>query len=234
MSLKDKVKFKMLVDPDDPETLILKPIDCELVDGSTYTINIKDLKFNDNTTYSNKESFILAPTENYFVTVDDVNELIYSLNIPDENIIKHIIEAGKTAMYWAKRKVDNPKDVPDFNNVNLQEDYYPFYMFIKTNATVHALKEHYIEMISHPYKWRDTLSDLEREETWDFNAMKKLIDDLEKEEEEWLELVVTITADPKWALRGKYCYSTFDTYSNPHHRTLWGRSPYKNDYDRRF
>lgn len=232
MALKDKVKFAMLVDPDDPQTLILKPVDSELQNGSVYTISIKDVSLIDGTKFSQKETFITTPSENYFVKVDDVQELIRGAGVSDESVIRHIVDAGKTAMYWAKRKVDNPSQVPDFNNVDLQADYYPFYMFIKFHATAEALKERYIELISNPQKWRDMLSDLEREEEWDFDAWRKLIADFENEADEWLEHIVTITADPKWALRGKYCYTAFYTNSNPYHRIQWGQPPHKDNYNR--
>ena len=174
----------------------------------------------------------MTPPEGYYVPIEDVKDLIHGLNLNDENIVRHIIEAGKTAIYWAKRKMEDTKQMPDFNSPTFQEDYYPFYMFIKLHATVESLKEFYIEAISNPQKWRDVLSDLEREEEWDFDAIKALIDDFEEEAEEWLELVVTITADPKWALRGKYCYSVYHTYSNPYHRIRWGFPPDNSSYNR--
>ena len=37
------------------------------------------------------------------------------------------------------------------------------------------------------------------------------MDEMEHEADEWLELVVTITADPKWALRGKYSYAVYNS-----------------------
>ena len=113
-----------------------------------------------------------------------------------------IADASRVAVYWAKRKMEDTKQMPDFNSPTFQEDYYPFYMFIKLHATVEALKEFLIQLIAQPQKWRDVLSDLERSEEWDLDAIRKLIADFEKEAEEWLELIVTITADPKWALRG--------------------------------
>ena len=231
MALKNKVKFNLLVDPDDPSTLILSPINEDIQDGSKYVINIKDLEFVDGSIYSNKQTF-LTPPEGYYVPIEDVKDLIHGLDLNDENILRHIIEAGKTAIYWAKRKMEDTKQMPDFNSPTFQEDYYPFYMFIKLHATVESLKEFYIEAISNPQKWRDVLSDLEREEEWDFDAIKALIDDFEEEAEEWLELVVTITADPKWALRGKYCYSVYHTYSNPYHRIRWGFPPDNSSYNR--
>jgi hypothetical protein len=72
-----------------------------------------------------------------------------------------------------------------------------------------------------------------REEEMDFDALRKLMDDMEHEADEWLELVVTITADPKWALRGKYSYAVYNTYSNPYHKISWYRKGYDN-YSRGF
>ena len=250
MALKEKVEFQLLVDPDDPETLILMPVEKKLakpnigtigkpqykyeqgslVSGSTYIVNIKDIEFEDGIVYSNKETFVTKPDDYMFVEVDDIQSHIRALNIPDENILDHIIDASKQAVYWAKKNAEDFKTLPDFNSPTFQEDYYPFYMYIKHTAMAHAIKEYYIEMVTKPKKWKDTLSDLSREEEMDFNALRKLMDDMEHEAEEWLELVVTITADPKWALRGKYSYAIYNSYSNPYHKISW----YKNDYSRGF
>ena len=230
MARKEKVNFQLLVDPDDPETLLLKPIDTELISGSVYTVNIKELEFVDGSIFSNKEEFITEPDNYMFVSVEDIKDHIGNLDIPDASILNYIIDASKTAMYWAKINVDANTELPDFNSETFQEDYYPFYMFIKHTAMAECIKEYYIELISGPKKWKDTLSDLGREEEMDFNALKKLMDDLEHEADEWLELVVTITADPKWALRGKYSYAVYNTYCKPYHAISW----YKNDYSRGF
>lgn len=232
MARKEKVQFAMLVDPEDPTTLILQPINHEIQDNSTYTINIKDLEFEDETTFSSKETFSTKP-DYCFISVDDVNSMLSGLNIPEEYIMKHIIGAGRTAMHWAKYKADEGVPLPDFNDENFKDDYYPFFMFIKFHALANALKEFYIELLAHPFKWKDALSDLEREEEMDLDAIKGLIDDFTGQADEWLELVVTITADPKWALRGKYCYSTYNMYSTPYHRTGWSNHS-ENNFKRGF
>lgn len=238
MALKEKVKFQLLVDPDDPSTLILKPLvfhtaemGTGLKPGSIYTINLKDIKFTDNSSYSNKEEFITKPDSYMFIDINDVKELIYGLDVSDESILRHINEASKTAMYWAKKNADPHSPIPDFNSDDFQEDYYPFYMFVKYHAMADAVKEYYIKALSNPKKWKDTLSDLGREEEYDLDGLRKLLDDLEHQADEWLELVVTITADPKWALRGKYSYAVYNTFSKPYHRIDWYT---RNDYDRGF
>lgn len=232
MALKNKMKFDLLVDPDDPTVLIIQPVGEELENGNKYTINIKDLKLEDGSVYSNKETFITTPKDYYYVSVADIQDLVHGLNLDEENIMHHIADASRVAVYWAKRKMEDTKQMPDFNSPTFAEDYYPFYQFIKFHATVEALKEFLIQLIANPQKWRDMLSDLQREEEWDLDAIRKLIADFEKEAEEWLELIVTITADPKWALRGKYCYSVYHTYSNPYHRIRWGFPPHNSDYNR--
>jgi hypothetical protein len=249
MALKEKVSFKLLVDPDDPGTLILLPVEkkppkptigtmkpsedfqqAELKNGSVYSVNLKNIEFTDGSIYSNKVEFYTKPDDYMFVEVDDIQSHIRALNIPDENILDHIIDASKMAIYWAKKNAEEFKSIPDFNSPTFQEDYYPFYMYIKHTAMAHAVKEYYIEMITGPKKWKDTLSDLGREEELDFDALRRLLDDLEHEADEWLELVVTITADPKWALRGKYSYAVYNTYCQPYHKISW----YKDDYSRGF
>lgn len=232
---KDRVRFEMLVDPDDTCTLILSPVNHIIQDNYIYSINISNILFVDDTTLSVKEDFITMPTDNYFVKVEDVQSHIKGLNLDDSSVIGHIIDAGKTAKYWMKKHIEDYKQMPELKAETIEEDYYPFYMFIKHHAIVESLKEYYIEALTNPFKWRDLLSDLEREEEYDLDAIKALIDDFEKEADDWLELVITITADPKWALRGKYCYSTYYTWTtNPFHGTHWGRPPHDTDYRRGF
>lgn len=136
MALKEKVEFQLLVDPDDPETLILIPVEKKLakpnigtigkpqykyeqgslVSGSTYIVNIKDIEFEDGSVYSNKETFITKPDDYMFVEVDDIQSHIRALNIPDENILDHIIDASKQAVYWAKKNAEDFKALPDFKD----------------------------------------------------------------------------------------------------------------------
>ncbi len=232
---KDRVRFELLVDPDDINTLILSPVNHVIQDNNVYSISINNIVFADSTTLSIKEDFITSPTDNYFVKVEDVQSHIKGLGLDDSSVIGHIIDAGKTAKYWMKRRMEDHKQMPEFTVENIEEDYYPFYMFIKHQAIVESLKEYYVEALTNPFKWRDLLSDLEREEEYDLDAIKALIDDYQKEADDWLELVITITADPKWALRGKYCYSTYYTWTtNPFHDTHWGKPPHDTSYRRGF
>ena len=229
MALKDKVQFEILVDPDDPSTIIFKPLS-DLKDNMVYTLDIKNIPLEDGSKFSKKESFY-TPLDNYYVPVKDIIDHISSVDPDEAEVITHIIHAGRSVIYYCKRKGGT---VPDFTIDTIKEDYYPFYMYIKNHAIVDVLKNYYIEKASGPKKWRDVLSDLEREEEMDFDGLRDLIKTWEEEADEWLRLVVTITADPKWALRGKYCYSTWYTSANPYHNTHWGQPPYNSSYKRGF
>ena len=77
---------------------------------------------------------------------------------------------------------------------------------------------------------QNVLSDLERQEKMDLDAIKKLLDSLSAEAEDWLELVATITADPKWALRGKYSYAVINKTYRPYHPTLIDRNGWNRGY----
>ena len=230
MALKEKVKFQLLVDPDDPETLILKPLNNELISGSVYTINLKDLKFANGSSYSNKEEFITKPDNYMFINLEDVKDHLGGLDISEESMMRHIIDASRTAVYWAKKNLEYNETMPDFNTENFKDDYYPFYMFIKHTALAEIIKEYYIALLSGPKKWKDTLSDLGREEEMDFDGIRKLINEFEHEADKWLELVTTITADPKWALRGKYSFAIYNQYSSPYHKTSWSKSDYSRGF----
>ena len=227
MALKEKVKFEILVDPDDPSTIIFKPLG-ELKDNMIYTLDIKNIRLDDGSNFSKKQSFY-TPLDHYYVPVKDIIDHISSVDPDEAEVITHIIHAGRSVLYYCKRKGGT---VPDFTIDTIKEDYYPFYMYIKNHAIVDVLKNYYIEKASGPKKWRDVLSDLEREEEMDFDGLRDLIKTWEEEADEWLNLVVTITADPKWALRGKYCYSTWYTQANPYHRIHWGQRPHNTDYNR--
>ena len=128
MALKKKMKFELLVDPDDPTTLIIAPVGEELQSGCKYTVNIKDINFEDGSTYSNKESFITTPKDYYYVSVRDVQDLVHGLKLDEENIMHHIEDASRVAVYWAKRKMEDTGQMPDFNSPTFREDYYPFFL----------------------------------------------------------------------------------------------------------
>lgn len=232
---REKVPAYLFIDPDEPSVLyIYSKNDIEIKDNSVYELNVPQINFNDNSTETKfKHTFITSPSPVY-VDVDDVLKECRNIPIDKDIVIHSIKEASKIADYWAYHDMgdDAPKTDDDklFNLDNIKEDYYPFYMFVKHQAIAESLKTFYIKAVSQPYKFKDILSDLERDEEMDLAAIKALIDDLEKDAEEWLELIVTITADPKWALRGKYSFAITSKIYRPYHPTLIDRTGWSRGY----
>jgi hypothetical protein len=66
----------------------------------------------------------------------------------------------------------------------------------------------------------------------DLDAIRELMDALEAEADELLELVVNITADPKWALRSKYSYAISLEMMKPYHNTYIDRKGGGNGWNR--
>ena len=226
---REKVPAYLFVDPDEPSIIYISTKDdIKIIDNSIYELNIPEIRFKDGDIINKyKHDFITSPSPIY-VDVNDVLVLCKNLPIAIEDILFYIKEASKIADYWAYH--DSDTDDKIFNEENIKQDYYPFYMFIKYQAVCNCVKSFYMKAISNPSKFRDMLSDLEREEQMDLNAIKNFLDYLEKEAEDWLDLVVTITADPQWALRGKYSYAVINQAYKPYHPTLIDRQDWSRGY----
>lgn len=204
---KQKNYCEVYVDKDDPTVLILKPRNkMDFMDNSVYEFKLPDIQMADGTVLpAQTVTYITEPLPCY-VSLEDVLSLASGLDLSDKSVLFHIREACRTADYWAKKannKVGS-KDEMVLDKETIKEKYYPMYMFIKHKALYDCIKEYYIEAVTQPYNIKDKVSDLERQEQWDLKAIKALLDQAKKDYEEWLELIVTITADPKWALRGKW------------------------------
>ena len=228
---KEKIPGYVFADPDDPAIIYIKTCKgIELLDNSIYDVTIPDLTFVDDECTTIKQSFVTRMSPCY-VDVDDVLTLLHHLPIDKSDIMRHIKTASEIANYWAFRE-DSMYPIV-FTEENLKDDYYPFYMFIRYRAAVESLKEFYIGAVSRPEEFKDELSDLAREEKMNLDAIKDLIDDLNDTADEWLELVVIITADPEWALRGKYSIAITPQSFKPYHDTFIdrkGNSPWSRGY----
>ena len=220
---KDKIPAYMFVDPDDPTIIFVKTCGkAEILDNSIYDLTIPSLEFEDGEVISRHKETFITKLDPCYVDVEDVLTLLSELPIVSKDIMLHIKSASEIANYWAFRKNDDKYELYPivFTKANLKDEYYPFYMFIKYRAAVESLKEYYIGAITRPYELKDELSDLTREEKMDLGAIKNLINDLGKEADDWLSLVVNLTADPEWALRGKYSYAISMEMFKPYHETF--------------
>lgn len=229
---REKVPVYLFVDPDEPSILYIDTKeDIEIKNNSIYELNISTLNFSDGDSINKyKHTFLTSPSPIY-VSVDDVLTLCKNLPIPIEDVLYYIKEASKIADYWAYHDSDGNTELNKIFNIdNIKEDYYPFYMFVKYKAVANCVRSFYMKVVSQPYKFRDILSDLERDEEMDLDALKHFLDDLDTEAEDWLELVVVITADPQWALRGKYSYAIMNQAYKPYHPTLINRQGWDRGY----
>lgn len=197
----------LYVDENDPTVLIIKPKNkMDFMNNSVYEFKLPEIPLVNQTKLPAQSITYITEPAPCYATLQEVLSLAGGLDLDDKNVLFHIREASRTADYWVKKSNSKvgPSDHIVLDKDTIREEYYPMYMFVKHKALYECIKEYYIEAVTHPYEIKDQVSDLSREEKFDLKAIKALLDQAKKDFEEWLELVVTITADPKWALRGKW------------------------------
>lgn len=209
-----RINSYILATSDYPNTIEIYPVGkINFEPDSIYEFDIPRLSFEDNTYDTIGKIRYITEHTNMLVDIDDVKALMHGLKIEDEILLKHILDACDTAKYWANihGKIELDKDT-------LKEDYYPFYMFIKYRAVYESILEFYMIAATNPIKFKDAISDLSREEEYDLKYLKDLLDDFEQEAEDWLEMIITITADPQWAVRAKTSRAITYKFSKPYHK----------------
>lgn len=221
---REKIPAYMFVDPDDPSVVYIKPYIEDIKDNSEYQVVIPELNFSDGDTVNRYKVDYYTAVSPCYVDVDEVMTLCSGLKINKKDLIRHIRNASNIADYWAyyRQECDDEIDenIKVFDKSNIKSDYYPFYMYIKYKAASESVRQYYINIVCGPEKFKDKVSDLERTEEMNFEAIHKLLDDLNTEAEDWLGLIISITADPAWAVRGKYSYAiTMENY-RPYHNTM--------------
>lgn len=227
---KEKIPAYVYADPDDPTIIYIKTNGViQILDNSVYEVVIPNLQFEDGETIDKYKCEFTTSLIPCYASVDDILSLCNGIKIPKKDILIHTKVASEIANYWLKR---GDVDISNLDYDTIKTDYYPIHLYVKYKAAVESLKEFYIGAVTDPYKYKDALSDLSREEEMDLDAIKDLIEKLDDEAEEGLNYIVTITADPEWALRGKYAYSMSLPFSKPYHDTYidkkgggngWGR-----------
>lgn len=200
---------------DNPTVIeIYRPGKINFEANSIYEFIIPRLSFKDNTFEEIGKKRFITENLNLLVDTDDIKTLTHGLSLDDEMIMKHILDVSDIAKYWATKietKIDMNKD-------NIKEEYYPFYMFIRYRTVYECLLEFYMIAATNPIKFKDAISDLSREEEYDLKYLKSLLDDYRKKADEWLEKIITITADPQWAVRGKYSHAYDYKFANHYHK----------------
>ena len=231
MGKKEKIPAYIYADPDDPNIIYIKTNGViQIVDNSIYEVVIKDLEFEDGEIIEKYTNDFITAMSPCYVDVDEVLALCnYMEGIDEKDVLIHIKSACQEVNFYAHEDDLNPSR---FTKENLQKEYYPFYMFVKYKAAVETLKAFYIGAVTRPKKIHDVLSDLERLEEYDLDAIRKLLELLEEEAEHWVGHVATITADPEWALRGKYSYAIAPPSSIHYHNTYIDKKGGGNGWNR--
>lgn len=231
---REKIPVYMFIDPDEPNIVYFQHNDqVKILDNSEYTLNVPSFEFEDGTTSTKENIKITTELKPMYVSIQDVKSLAGGLPLEDSDIAYHIRQASLIAEYWSCKDSELvPEKLADIfgTTEQIKEDYYPFHMFIKYQAVVDCVREFYIAAVARPSEYHDVLSDLERKEKMDLGAIKDLLDALTGEAEDWLTYVVTITADPQWALRGKYSYAITNKSYKPYHPTLLDRGGWDRGY----
>lgn len=229
----DRVLCKVEVDPLDGRTLKITPIDPpqprlgdvdedplpgyddlpqpmpkeRFKDDSVYEFKIPGLRPKNGPKKDIHVKYITTQNPSY-ISLRDVTSLANGLELDDESVLYHIREACKHADYIVKRYNEKkPYEPMSLDAKTIKEDNFTMYMFIKYKALRDCLLDFYIKEASQPKRLRNQASDLQYEHEYDFNAIKKLLDDIEKEYEEWEEKIVANTSVVEIALRGKYSFN---------------------------
>lgn len=179
-----------------------------------YEFNIPRLSFEDNTYETIGKIKYITEQSKLLINIDDVKALMHGLKIDDEILLNHILSASEIARYWASSHGDIELDKETLKD----EAFYPFYMFIKYRSVYESLLEFYMIAATNPIKFKDALSDLSREEEYDLSYLKGLLDDFEREADEWLDMIVTTTADPQWTVRARTARAVTLKFSKPYHQ----------------
>ena len=156
-----------------------------------------------------KGKYITSPNPGY-VDLKDVTSLARGFNLDEESILFHIREASRYANHIiAEYNEDNLVNPMIVTRENIKDDYFELYMFVKYKALRDCILEFYIQEAAKPNRIKNQTGDLIYEHDFDLNRLKALLDEIEDEYQKWQEELVTITADPKAVLRGRYSWNKY-------------------------
>lgn len=215
----EKITCKIEAHPFDESCLIVTPLF-----GMIQPREEDDSKFKDNSVYEFelelkgeqtmrpekvKGKYITAPAPCY-VDLKDVLSLARGLSLDEESVLFHIREASRYADYIIdKFNEDNITDTMIVTRENIKDKYFKLYMFVRYKALKDCVLEFYIQEAAKPNRIKNQTGDLVYEHDFDLDRLKDLLDEIEDEYEKWEEELVTITADPKAVLRGKYSWNKY-------------------------
>lgn len=153
--------------------------------------------------------YITSPDPCY-IDLKDVISLARGFKLDEESVLFHIREASRHANYIINQyNEDNFVEPMMVTRDNIKTDYFKLYMFVRYKALKDCVLEFYIQEAAKPNRIKNQTGDLAYEHEFDLDRLKKLLDDIEYEYGKWEEELITITADPKAVLRGKYSWNKY-------------------------
>lgn len=219
-----RVQCLINIDPFDDQTVIITPIRMPFEDNSVYSFELKNITDTNGISIEPTKVQYVTQPKPFYVNYKEVVALAGGLELPPELVYHHIREASKYADHIARKanKGNNPYLPPIvLDKETIETDNYGYYMFIKYKAVRECILSTYIELSSNPERIKNQTSDLIYEHQFDLANLKKLLDVLDKEADDWEKELVTISASPKQTILGKYA-------CHPYHST--GLTGYGRDF----
>lgn len=220
----EKITCKIEQHPFDKSCLIITPLFGNTSPRVNFNDDEKLIDFEDNSVYEfeieakgtqtmRKEKvsgkYITSPAPCY-VDLKDVTSLARGFNLDEESVLFHIREASRYANHIINEaNEDKYMDKLVVTRENIKDDYFALYMFIKYKALRDCILEFYIQEAAKPNRIKNQTGDLVYEHEFDLSRLKALLDEIEGEYDKWESELVTITADPKAVLRGRYSWNKY-------------------------
>lgn len=216
----DKMTCKVEQHPFDKSCLIVTPLFgdkeprndnsiVEFKDNSIYEFEIEAKGQQTMRKEKVKAKYITSPDPCY-VDLKDVLSLARGFNLSEESVLFHIREASRYANHIINEyNKDAYMDKMIVTRENIKEDYFELYMFVRYKALKDCVLEFYMQEVAKPSKIKNQTGDLVYEHEFDLSTLKDLLDEIEDEYEKWQEELITITADPKAVLRGRYSWNKY-------------------------
>lgn len=218
----DRVRCKVERHPFDKSCLMITPLFgpiqpregeeeklIEFKDNSVYEFEIEAKGEHTLRKEKVKGRYVTSPNPCY-VDLKDVVSLARGFNLDEESILFHIREASRYANHIiAEYNRENYVEQMIVTRENIKEDYFELYMFVRYKALRDCILEFYIQEAAKPNRIKNQTGDLIYEHEFDLDRLKALLDEIEDEYGKWEEELITITADPKAILRGKYSWNKY-------------------------
>lgn len=201
----------------------------EFKDNSIYEFELTNIKGAQALRGENIRCKYISSPNPCYVDLKDVTSLANGLKLDDESVLYHIREASRYADHIVRQYNKDSMEQIILDKETIKEDSYRVYMFIKYKALKDCILDFYIKEAAKPNRIKNQTGDLVYEHEFDLDRLRRLLKEIEDEYEKWEEELITITADPKAVLRGKYSWNKY--YPTNLSNSGYGRDNMPTGYD---